>query len=171
MSESKQAQIEEIFYEAFEAHSDALFHFCSFKIADREQARDLVQKAFERFWLSLKKGNEIVNPRAYLYKTLKFLIIDEYRSNKKTISLEALQEDGYEPSVESEEGKVSTKLEFERLREVMKKLAPKYEEVLILRYVNELSLKEVADILKVRDNVVSVRLNRAIKQLEQLIQS
>lgn len=171
MTESEQAQIEKIFYEAFESYSDVLFQFCSFKIADREQAKDLVQKAFERFWLSLKKGNEIVNPRAYLYKTLKFLIIDEYRSKKKTISLEALQEDGYEPSVESEEGNVRSKMEFERLREVMKKLPPKYEEVLLLRYVNELSLKEVAALLKVRDNVVSVRLNRAVKQLEQLIQS
>lgn len=170
MSESHDAQIEQIFYDAFEAHSDALFKFCSFKIADREQAKDLVQKAFERFWLSLKKGNEVVNPRAYLYKTLKFLIIDEYRSNKKTVSLESLQEQGFEPSMDSEKEKVSTKMEFEQLREVMKKLAPKYEEVLILRYVNELSLKEVAAILKTRDNVVSVRLNRAIKQLEQLIQ-
>ncbi len=171
MSESHEAQIEQLFYEAFEAHSDALFKFCSFKIADREQAKDLVQKAFERFWLSLKKGNEIVNPRAYLYKTLKFLIIDEYRSNKKIVSLESLQEQGFEPSMDSEKEKVSTKMEFEHLREVMKKLAPKYEEVLILRYVNELSLKEVAAILKIRDNVVSVRLNRAIKQLEQLVQT
>lgn len=159
---------EELFYDAFEAHSNVLFKFCFFKISNREQARDLVQNAFERFWLSLKKGNEIVNPRAYLYKTLKFLIIDEYRSQNKTVSLEFLQEQGYELPVESEKENISSKIDFDRLCETMKGLQEKYSEVLILRYVDKLSLKEVAMSLKVKENLISVRLNRAIKQLKEL---
>lgn len=169
MSDLNNEQIETLFHQAFEAHSDELFRFSSFKVSDRELARDLVQKAFERLWLSLKKGNEVVNPRAYLFKTLKFLIIDEYRSHKKTISLESLQEQGYEAPVESEVGQVATQMEFDRVREKMKNLPPKYEEVLVLRYVNEFSLKEIAATLNLKENLISVRLNRAVKQLEQLV--
>lgn len=169
MSDLNKEKIENFFYKAFEAHSDELFRFCSFKVSDRDLSQDLVQKAFERLWLSLSKGNEVVNPRAYLFKTLKFLIIDEYRSSKNTVSLELLQEQGYETSVESEVGKVATQMEFERVREKMKQLPPKYEEVLVLRYVNEFSLKEIASTLNLKENLISVRLNRAVKQLEQLI--
>ncbi len=120
-------------------------------------------------WLALTKGSEIVNPRAYLYKTIKFLIIDEYRSKKKTISLESLQEKGFETPVESDTEQVSTKMDFDHVREKMKSLPPKYEEVLVLRYVNDFSLKEIAATLNLKENLISVRLNRAVKQLEQLI--
>lgn len=170
MTSNEVEKIEALFFEAFEQYSDELFRFCSFKISDRERAQELVQRAFEKMWESLRKGKEIVQMRAYLYKILKFLVIDEYRK-KKTNSLEVLMEKGYEPSVESPVETVQAHIEFEKLKEYIEKLPQKYQEVLVLCYINDLSVQEVAEMLKLKPNNVSVRLNRAIKKLQTLVPS
>ena len=94
---------EEEFSSAYESFSDALFRHCYFRLYDREKSKDIVQEAFIKTWEYSLKGQEIENTRAFLYKVLNNLIIDEIRK-KKALSLEILLEEGFQP-IDGKEGR------------------------------------------------------------------
>ncbi len=56
---------------------------------------------------------------------------------------------------------------FERVRHAVRKLAPKYREVVVLRYLEEMSPAEIGDVLGLKRNAVEVRLSRARGQLKE----
>jgi len=162
--------------EAFEAYSDELFRHCSLRLRDRERAVELTQECFLRAWDYLQKGQTIDAMRPFLYRTLRHLIIDEYR-RKKPSSLEAL--------AESAEGNVedllpadeSNTLEraFERhdgtrILEVLEELPEPYKESVVMRYVDGLSPKEIAEAIGESENVVSVRVHRGLKKLKAMLE-
>ncbi len=57
--------------------------------------------------------------------------------------------------------------EVEHIKEVIKSLEPMYREAVYLRYVEELTPKEIALVLGETTNVVSVRINRGVKMLRE----
>src|SRR3989344_8041053 len=83
---------------AFEQYSDELFRHCALRLRDRERAVELTQECFLRAWDYVHKGGTIEQMRPFLYRTLRHLIIDEYRK-KKSVSLEKMVE-GTDASVE-----------------------------------------------------------------------
>ena len=88
MTQEKQ-HIESAYLAAFEENADALFRHASYRVSDRERARDLTQDTFLKTWDYLSGGGEIRNFKSFLYRTMHNLIIDEYRK-KKSSSLDAL---------------------------------------------------------------------------------
>ena len=105
---------EEEFSAAYESYSDALFRHCYFRLYDREKSKDIVQEAFIKTWEYASKGTEIENTRAFLYKVLNNLIVDEIR-RKKALSLEILLEGGFQP-IDSKEGRKNLEKIFCRYR-------------------------------------------------------
>src|SRR3989338_4735544 len=87
------------FLQAYEAYNDAIFRYCYFRVYDRERARELSQETFMKAWEYLSRtGKKIENLRAFLYKIATNLIIDNSRQKgKKTVSLDQLHEEGFDP--------------------------------------------------------------------------
>src|SRR5580693_6960055 len=81
------------FKNAFETYGDELFRHAFMRVSDREKALDLVQECFMRSMDYARKGGDIREMRPFLYRTLRHLIIDEYRRHK-AVSLEAMAESG-----------------------------------------------------------------------------
>ncbi len=52
--------------------------------------------------------------------------------------------------------------------ELLKNMSPNSKEVLTLKYVEDLSVKEIAKILKENENTISVRLHRALNELKSI---
>jgi len=152
---------------AYEEHSDAIFRYCFFKISDREKALDLVQETYTHVWQYLIKGNEIDNIKTFLYRTARNLIIDEYRK-KKTFSLDSLMDLGFEPKIEVEEA-LYTELDISQVMKCVEQLPEKYSSIIVMRYVNDLSVTEIASIVNETENVVSVRIFRGISKLRALV--
>ncbi|MGH7936062.1 MAG: RNA polymerase sigma factor [Chthoniobacterales bacterium] len=168
---------EQQFRDAFERHSDELFRHCSMRIADRERALELTQEAFLRAWDYAQRGNEIREIRPFLYRTLRHLIIDEYRKVKEQ-SLEAMVEgreggevEDFMPPDESNTLEAAMdRFDGKRALVTLKTLPDAYREVLLLRYVDGLSPKEIAEMLGESENVVSVRVHRGLKKLRDLLE-
>src|SRR5579872_7225902 len=87
------------FEKAFEDYSDELFRHCLMRLGDRERSLELTQECFMRAMEYTRKGETIEQMRPFLHRTLRHLIIDEYR-RKKPVSLEMLAE-VHESEVES----------------------------------------------------------------------
>lgn len=161
-------EIQEIFMKSYEDHSDAILRFCHFQTSNREVAVDLVQDTFMKTWGYLSEGKDIDNIKAFLYKVAKNLIID-YRRKKKTYSLDAITETGVEFAGDDErevgELEYDKKFVIERLEE----LDEESREMLTMRYVNELSIKEISEATGMTPNNVSVKIHRSIDKLKKIM--
>lgn len=169
--------LQQQFSDAFERYSDELFRHCSLRLSDRERALELTQETFLRAFEYAQRGKEIREYRAFLYQTLKHLIIDEYRKTK-SLSLEQLIEEREGGSVEDLLPKDETNtLEAALLRyegtqalAAITRLPEPYQEALLLCYVEGLTPREIANILGESENVVSVRIHRGLKKLRALLE-
>ena len=171
------ADLRNRFSDAYERYSDELFRHCTLRLSDRERALELTQECFLKTWEYIERGEHVEEFRPFLYRTLRNLIIDEYR-RKKTRSLEAMLEVGEETDIETlmpsdESNTLEAAIErFEgsRALKTLKQLPDLYREVLALRYVEGLGLKEIAEIVGESENAVSVRLHRGLKKLRTLLE-
>ena len=170
--------MEQMFREAFERHADELFRHASLRLSDRDRALELTQECFLRAWQYAGRGEEIREMRPFLFRTLRNLIIDEYRK-AKSFSLDAMVEDDEGGIIESDLLRDDTdELEnamdrYDGSRAVLaiRKLPDMYREVLTMRYVNDLSLQEISALIGESENVVSVRLHRGLKKLRGILES
>jgi RNA polymerase sigma-70 factor (ECF subfamily) len=175
------------FLNAFDAYHDAIFRFCLFKVSNREVAQDLTQETFMRYWQTLLtsldltsldsfEGTEIKpvdakaqatiqNERAYLYTIARNLIIDWYRK-RKDASLDRIKDTGvdFEGAGAAE---ITDNASTEEILAVLKTLEDGDREVLLLRYVEGYGPQEIAKLLTESPNVVSVRIHRALKKLQE----
>ncbi|MES3004579.1 MAG: RNA polymerase sigma factor [Patescibacteria group bacterium] len=168
--------LEKSFLIAYEQHSDAIFRFIFFKLNDRERTLDLVQETFMKTWLHMSKNQAIDNTKAFLYTVAGHLVIDEYRKRGRkdhlTSSLDGLNEEGFEPSLDINELEVlSNHLDGKEIMKVIQELPQIYSTVLLMKYAEELSVTEISEVIGETPNVISVRLNRGIKKLKELLES
>ncbi len=166
---------EEEYLEAFDLYADALFRHASLRLSNRERAIDLTQDAFVKAWDYLYTGNEIRQWKSFLYRILNNLIIDEYR-RAKNLSLDKLLEEdpvgasalaATEGRIEKEE-RLDDELTIQKIRTLIPELEEPYRTALVMRYVDDLSPREIAHALEVSENAASVRIHRALTQLREL---
>jgi RNA polymerase sigma-70 factor (ECF subfamily) len=163
------SQKEKDFFTLYEGEADALFRFVSFRMADREKAKDIVQESFLRLWKVLISDKTPENARAYLYRIARNLLIDEYRRVQSS-SLDEMMEGGFDKEGEtsiSPEEEIDTK---EVLR-VLRQLPENYSEILWLRFVEDWRVKDIAESLGVSENAASVRLHRGLQILREQLPS
>jgi len=167
--ESAQAkEIERAFLTAYDENADALFRHCLARVRDRELAKDMVQETFTRTWVYLASGKKVEYMRAFLYRTLHNAIVDTMRK-KRSVSLDAMsEEEGFEVVDESHDIPPEVREEIGEAVQLVSSLDDTYCAVVTMRYIDEMTPSEIANILQVSENVVSVRIHRGIKQLQKL---
>lgn len=163
-----QKELEKSFLAAYDEHADALFRHCLIRVRDREAAKDIVQDTFAKTWLYLADGKEIEYMRAFLYRVANNLIVDSSRK-KKSSSLDAMmEEDGFEVRDESIREPIDKPALQEALT-MLKSLDEIYRTAITMRYLDEMTPREIAAALGVSENVVSVRIHRGIERLAKLM--
>ncbi len=162
---NKQSKAERHFVDAYNSYGDAIFRFCFFRVYDRERAKEIMQDVFMRTWDYQSRGNRIKNIRAFLYTTARNIIIDESRK-QKDISLELLQNSGFEPVDKLDLAHLARQMD---MLETIHLIDEKYKEPIILRYIDGFSIKEIARLIGESENVISVRIHRGLKQLREIL--
>lgn len=162
--------VAETFNKIYKEEGDAIFRFCVIRVSSREQALDITQETFLRFWQSLMAKKEIYNKRAFLYTVAHRLIIDWYRK-KKSLSLDAMLGDRkdavYDDFINTKEENHELKAEGRFLLEKLSELSPNHQHPVYLRFVEGLSPGEIGEILGISPNAASVRVNRGILELRK----
>jgi len=163
-------EIQQQFLSAHENYSAAIYRHCFFRVYTKTRAEELVQETYARVWQYLMQGKTVDNIRAFLYRVANNLIIDDSRKRKEE-SLELLMEKspGFEPFHDGHKT-MEKQVLFNEVVESMDNLPVDYKDILMLRYVNDLDPKEIAEILNTNANNVSVKINRAVKALKAKVQ-
>lgn len=156
------------FEEVYRQFAQGVFRFIYFKVSDYELAKDFTADTFVKFWKQLANGREIQNNKALLYFIAKGITIDYYRKKKntKSISLDTIDE-RLLGVIDNSEDKFSIKQELEQVYVKLKEIKKEYQDVLLLHYVEDLKIAEIADALNKKENTVRVLLHRALKTLKE----
>ncbi|MBU3668834.1 MAG: RNA polymerase sigma factor [Candidatus Taylorbacteria bacterium] len=158
------------FDQAYETHSDALFRYAFYKVSDKEKALDIVQDTFVRFWEYLAADGEVLNTKSFLYRIATNAIIDYYRK-KKEVSLDDMADIGFDPIDHDGHHRILRSADSKLALELVHKLDEEARAIILMKYVDDLTVKEIAEIFEQRENTISVRLHRALKDLQDLFEN
>jgi len=152
------------------AHYDyrkGLNAYAFYKLHDHTTGEDLVQDTFMKTWVYLVKGGKINTMRAFLYHVLNHLIVDEYRKNKNTTSLDVLLEKGFELS-SNDSDRLFNILDGKAVFLLIDELPEKYQKIMRMRYIQDLSLHEISLITGQSKNAIAVQTHRGLEKLKVL---
>lgn len=161
---------------AFEEYVDPLFRHASIRLSDRERAIEIVHDTFAKVWGYIREGHEVLSFKSFLYKVLNNLIIDEYRRRKETsldalLAVEGVDEGMFAELREEPLQGLIDALDAEQVLKVLSGLPDMYRVPIVLRFVDGLAPKEIAELIEESENVVSVRIHRGIKFLKKKIET
>lgn len=168
------AQIQLLVKQAKEGDKDAfgklykvflpkIFRFIYSSTRDYDGAADLTQLTFLKVWRALPSYRAAkASFQTFLFAIARNLIIDASRK-KKLLRLEAVEQ---KPSDENIEDDAQKKQERELLFRCLAKLDPKERHVVVLRYFEELSFRDIAHIVGKNEGAVRVMTHRVLKKLK-----
>jgi RNA polymerase sigma-70 factor, ECF subfamily len=155
-----------ILSQAHKSFSKGMNTYSHFKVSSDSTCDDLVQDTFVKTWNYMVKNGKVDNMKAFLYHILNQLIIDEYRK-RKLISLDALLQEGFEISLDGRERTLNIYEGKAALLLVMQ-LPVRYQRIIKMRFVQELSLLEISLITGQTKNAIAVQSHRGLEQLKEL---
>ncbi len=159
---------EEEFLAAHDEYADAIFRHCLVRVRERELAKDIAQETFSRTWVYISTGKNVGHIRAFLYRVANNLIVDHSRKKKSSSLDKLMEEDNFEPKDES----IAEPKDKPALRQAMNllnQLDEMYRVAVTMRFIDEMTPKEIAKALEVSENVVSVRIHRGLERLRSLL--
>ena len=165
----------EAFGAVYDAYVKQIYRFIYFKVSSAEQAEDLTSEAFLKAWQYLKEKRDVTNLQALLYSVARTVVIDHYRANNclpGTISLdETISDETAEVASEKFLKDMETKFDTTMVLEKLRGLKDEYRDVVIMRYLDEMSTGEIAAVLGKNASNVRVILHRATKALAAAIRN
>lgn len=165
----------EAFIKVYDEYAEDIYRFIYFKIGKEMEAQDLVSLVFLKAWHHIQSNSlsDSKTLRALVYKIARNAVIDYYRdgNNKLELSLD----DENNPIEIIDDGqdladRVDKASDLALLKKQLPLLKEEYREVIILRFVNDLSLEEIADVTSKSRGNVRVILHRALAALKEMVE-
>ena len=147
---------------------DKIYRFIFLKVNSQEIAQDLSSETFLRGWEAYKSNPKIDNPSAFLYRIARNLVTDYYRQKARTqfVSPEAVPIIDPNPGIEE---KAVLNSDLNQIKAALAGLKEDYQDVIVWRYLDDLSIAEVAKMLDKSEEATRVTLHRALKALRAKI--
>jgi RNA polymerase sigma-70 factor, ECF subfamily len=158
------------FEQIYDEHVDVVFRYVYYKVSDKDVAEDLTAEVFSKAWERIDRFQwRNVPVQHWLLTIARNMVIDFYRSRRRPTSpidelVEAASDDP------SPEDYVARDLDVETLGRALAKLPDEQRDVLLLRFIEDYSHKDVATVLG--KSVVAVRQIqvRALKALHNILE-
>lgn len=161
-----------------ERHKDRVYNYILLIVRNREMAEDIFQETFMRAIMTIKQGRYMENGKfsSWICRIAHNQIIDIYRRerNEKTISNEEYEEQDLFNDAKLCEENIEDKMVREQVLQdvnnLMLHLPDEQREVVYMRYYQDLSFKEIADITGVSINTALGRMRYAVMNMRRMAQ-
>jgi len=162
---------DQAFGKLYDKYIDEIYRFILMRVRSNEEAQDLTNEVFLKIWQYISTNDsDIDNVRAFLYRMARNIVIDGYRKSGKEVL--ALDDDMIESLPDESidlEGEIEKEDELKSVLSVVDKLPDHQRELILMKYVQDLSVKEIAQVLEKSRGAVRVSLHRAVKKLKTLL--
>lgn len=143
-----------------------IYSFAFRFIGNRQEAEDITQEIFVKVWQNLKKFDKKKSFKNWIFTIAKNTCLD-WQKKKKTLPLFETIKNSISFSIENLEKK-EVIFNFQK---AVENLSPKYRQILLLRYNDDLTFRQIAEILKESINTLKSRHRRAINLLKKFLSS
>jgi len=167
-------QDREAFIEAYDLYNAQIYRFIYFKIGNTADAHDITSAVFLKAWnhIQEKSVENSDTLKSLFYKIARNTIIDEYRKSSGFTAL-SLDNENFPIDIKDETKNPAREMEIKSdlvlIEEKLLQLKDECREVIILKYIDELSIGEIAKILDKSRGAVRVLLHRSMKTLRELV--
>ncbi len=164
---------QDAFEEIVMLYQNRVYHVCYRMLRNQAEAEDIAQEAFLRAYTNLYKFDQQRKFSTWIFRIATNLCIDRIRKKKPDYYLDAqvpgtegldmysqLSSDDDLPEVEVEKMETKDRVQYE-----VSRLPEKYRSVIVLRYFEELPLKEIAEVLDLPLGTVKTRVHRGREAL------
>jgi len=162
------------FIKAYDLHIDDIYRFVFFKVNQKEEAEDITSLTFLKCWDHIQSNSitDYKTLRSLFYKVAKNLIIDHYRkqSTKEiTLKEDEISSLNIVDETQDLQKTIENKNDSDLIAGKLPELKDEYREVIILSYINGLSITEIAQIMDKSKGNIRVLIYRALKALKTII--
>lgn len=172
---------EKSFASFYDLYIKKVYRFVFLKVGNREKAEEISQDIFWKFWQFVNdKDNDkdVISPKALIYRIARYTIIDYYRSreikeSQATIPLydeitgddKQIKSDDYEKSIK----KLNVSYDVDLIKKALVQLSDEYRDVIVMKYMDDMTNKEIALATDRKPGNIRVIIHRAIKQLQKIL--
>lgn len=149
-------------------YRDRLFHHASYILKDYQEATDVIQEVFIKAMREKRFFEEDFQMKAWLFRVTSNLCFNIRRDKKRRAAiLETVPVARYNQA--DQDDIVIENQAQEAMLAAMDRLSENHRRILMLRYYDDLSYAEIADVLEVALGTVMSRLSRAKRQLLEVL--
>lgn len=162
----------ELFGILIERYENKILRYAQKFLFNHENAEDLMQEIFIKAYTNIESFNLQMKFSPWLYRIAHNYFLNEIKKKSRRPFLYYIDTDMIFPKLFSKESSDTEILNNElqtMMTSCINKINPKYREILILFFYEELSYKEISDVLRISVSAVGVRLNRAKSALKKIL--
>ena len=165
MNNEKQNKVINDLMENYNELVNQIFRFIYLKTSSKEIAEDLTQDCFLST-VKYLKDKEVRNIRAFLFRTARNKVIDYYRIRNRIIYSDELVLANEKISSRDD---IAMKQDARMIIEKLNLLGEEDKEILMMRYIEDMNIKEIAEALGKNEVVVRVRIFRAMQKFKKIV--
>jgi RNA polymerase sigma-70 factor (ECF subfamily) len=154
----------------YERYKEPIYQFIRLRVGDSHTAEDLTAQVFLKFIRALRGDHPPEQSlRGWIFRVARNAVYDHY-GEASTLPIETIDQWLITPANSDVEVELMQNMDIERIRRAIQMLVPSHQEVLMLRFDQQLSLKETADVMGKDANAIKALQFRAVNTLRQILQ-
>lgn len=154
------------FGKLYDHYISPIYRFVMVKVNHKPDAEDLTHEVFLSAWQNLKNYKFQGFPfSSWLYQIARNKVIDHYRTKKNHSNIDEVDENLFEV-VGTLEGGLDRSLALEEVKEAIASLSPDQQDVIVMKFIEDLSNEEIAKSLGKSDGAIRLLQHRAVNNLK-----
>lgn len=154
----------------YDRHHGAIYRFVYLRVGHREEAEDLTHHVFLSAWENMGAFQDEGLPiTSWLYRIARNRVVDYYRTRRSHVDIDRVPEDLLGLSVDDSSQRLVRSMELAAIYKALSQLPQDQQDVVVMRFVNDLPYKEIAQAMQKNEGAVRVIQHRAMKALRSII--
>ena len=161
----------EAFAVLYDRHLKPIYRFILLKVNHRQEAEDICQRVFLKAWQHISGFIPKQPFSSWLYRIARNAVIDYWRTKKVVLTL---SNPSLKESLKTEfalETTLDKELQIQKVWQALRQLNQDQQDVLLMRFVENLSHQEIAKIIGKTEGATKVIQHRAIKSLKKILEN
>lgn len=158
----------EAFGALYDHYAKPIYRYIYLKISDKTLTEDITHEVFLSAWQNIHHYNFQGLPfSSWLYQIARNRVIDYYRTHRDFLDVYEVKETAgklISQPVNPDHG-----LDLERVKQALNQLSDDQKEVIVLRFINDLSPPEIAVIMGKSEGAIRLIQYRAINHLKKIL--
>lgn len=147
------------FYSVIEENKEQLYRIAYSYLKNKEDSLEAIQEMTYRAYKNIYKLRQPQFIKTWLIRILINYCVDEQKRRKKVLSLTSNVESSFDKD----------RAEELTIEAAVEKLKPKYKKVIVLKYFQDLTISEIASVMKCPEGTIKTRLNRGLSTLRDYL--